>query len=294
MFGYVGVYPKDLSPAARDCYQSYYCGLCRTLRARYGLTGQFSLSFDMTFAAVLLSALYEPRTAHSRGRCAAHLLRARPRAVNEFVEYAADMTAVLAYYNLQDNWQDEQNRASRLLAGRLERFLPEVRQRWPAPCAAIEKELAALNALEAAGSTDLDGLCGCFGRLLGAVFCPKGDDMWAPVLARLGRGLGGFIYLMDAYDDLAKDRRHGSFNALAPLAAALSPADFEQRCHALLTEEMALCAEAFGLLPIVKDTPEGELLYNVLYAGVWGRYTLRRAARERKNAAKTAERSMPE
>lgn len=292
MFGYVGVYPKELSPAARDRYQGYYCGLCRALRARYGITGQLSLSFDMTFAALLLSALYEPETTHGRGRCAAHPLRARPRAGNEFIDYTADMTAVLAYYNLEDNWQDEHDRGSRFLAARLKRFLPELRARWPGPCTAVEKELDALNTLEAAGSADLDALCGCFGRLLGAVFCPCGDDLWAPELLQLGRGLGGFIYLMDAYDDLEKDRKHGSFNALAPLAAALGPDEFELRCHQLLTEEMALCAAAFGRLPILKETPEGEILYNVLYSGVWGRYELRRAARERRT--KTAKGAMPE
>lgn len=292
MFGYVGIYPKELSPAARDCYQGYYCGLCRTLRARYGLTGQLSLSFDMTFAAVLLSALYEPETQRSRGRCAAHPLRERPRAANEFVDYAADMTAVLAYYNLEDNWQDERDRRSHFLAGRLAGYLPDLCERWPAPCAAVEKELAALNELETAGSADLDALCGCFGRLLGAVLCPRGEDVWAPVLGQLGRGLGGFIYLMDAYDDLEKDKKRGSFNALAPLAAALPPAAFEERCHTLLTEQMAVCAEAFGLLPVLKDTPEGALLYNVIYSGVWGRYALRRAARERRQkSGQAAERS---
>lgn len=281
MFGYVTIYPKDLSPAAQDRYQAYYCGLCRTLRARYGLTGQLSLSFDMTFAALLLAALYEPPTAFGAGRCAPHPLKARPRADNEFIGYAADMTAVLAYYNFLDNWQDDRSQPSRLLAKRLEGHLPALRARWPEPCAGIEKQLSALNELEAAACEDIDALCGCFGALLGAVLSPR-DDMWRPLLDRVGRGLGGFIYLMDAYDDGERDAKRGSFNALTAQRQALSPAAFEERCHDLLTRQMALCAEAFERLPILKETPEGEILYSVIYSGVWCRYELRRAARQKR------------
>lgn len=283
MFGYVTIYPKGLSPAVRDRYQAWYCGLCRALRERYGATGQLTLSYDMTFIAALLSALYEPPTALSRGRCAPHPFKPRPRAGNEFVAYAADMTIALAYYNFLDDWQDEHKRGSLLLARRLEPHLPVIRERWPAPCAGIETQLRALNELEGAGCRDLDALCGCFGALLGAVLTPR-QDVWAPVLAGLGRGLGGFIYLMDAYDDLEKDARRGSFNALAGLAAALDAPAFERRCQELLTQQMALCAGNFEMLPILRSSPDGELLYNTLYSGVWGQYELRRAMREKRAA----------
>ena len=97
----------------------------------------------------------------------------------------------------------------------------------------------------------------------------------------MGRGLGGFIYLMDAYDDLKKDARHGSFNALAATKQTFGSdsAGFEARCHELLTQQMALCAQNFELLPILKDTPEGQLLHNTIYAGVWSKYALVKATR---------------
>ena len=96
----------------------------------------------------------------------------------------------------------------------------------------------------------------------------------------MGQGLGGFIYLMDAYDDLDKDRRHGRFNALQQLADTLPPAEYEQRCHDLLTQQMGQCARQFETLPILKETPEGQLLYNTIYAGVWSLYAPLRKRRE--------------
>ena len=82
MFGYVTIYRKGLDKAALDCYQAYYCGLCRTLGRRYGRAAQLALSYDMTFAALLLSALYEPETQLTAGRCPPHPVKPRPRAVS--------------------------------------------------------------------------------------------------------------------------------------------------------------------------------------------------------------------
>ena len=107
-----------------------------------------------------------------------------------------------------------------------------------------------------------------------------GCGIWAPALRGMGNGLGAFIYLMDAYDDLEKDSRRGQFNALQQLADELPPAAYEQRCHELLTQQMGRCAQQFEMLPILKDTPEGKLLYNTIYSGVWSKYALVRKHRE--------------
>lgn len=283
MFGYVTIYRKDLDKTAMDCYQAYYCGLCEALTP-YGLAARLALSYDLTFAALLLSALNAPQTVFSHGRCAPHPIRPRPRASNQYIAYAADMTVVLAYYNYLDDWQDDHRRLSRDAAEALKPHLEKISQRWPRQCESVRRHLQSLSELEAAGSTDLDALCGAFGALLGDVLVQNETDLFAGPLAGMGRGLGGFIYLMDAYDDLPKDQRCRRFNALAPLAGAYGAdrAGFETRCHELLTQQMALCAENFQLLPILQDTPEGQLVYNTIYAGVWSKYALVKATRAKK------------
>ena len=284
MFGYVTIYRNDLTQPAIDRYQAYYCGLCEALGRKYATAGRMTLSYDMTFAALLLSALYDPETRYFTGRCVPHPLKVRPRAANPYLDYAADMSIALAYYNYLDDWQDEHRHASLRNARRLESALVNIRTEHPAQCRAIEAQLKALNALEAAGSEDLDALCGCFGALLGAVF-QYDNDIWSPVLDRVGRGMGGFIYLMDAYDDLEKDQKNGSFNALASLHSRLDPDSFEERCHELFTQQLGICAEAFGLLPILKDSLEGQILYNTIYSGVWCKYTLIKAKRDKRREA---------
>lgn len=66
MFGYVTIYRKDLDKTAMDCYQAYYCGLCEALTP-YGLAARLALSYDLTFAALLLSALNAPQTVFPMG-----------------------------------------------------------------------------------------------------------------------------------------------------------------------------------------------------------------------------------
>ena len=152
MFGYVTIYRKGLADADMDRYQAYYCGLCRALGRRYGRTGQLALSYDMAFVAILLTALYDVPTAYTAGRCAPHPIKPRPRADNEFMDYAADMTAALAYYNFMDDWQDDHRRASLAQAQKLEPQLPALRERWPRQMQTMTDALDKLNALESAGS----------------------------------------------------------------------------------------------------------------------------------------------
>jgi len=55
MFGYIIVNKPEMKFKEFDLYQSYYCGLCRSLKENYGRTGQLTLSYDMTFVILLLT-----------------------------------------------------------------------------------------------------------------------------------------------------------------------------------------------------------------------------------------------
>ena len=59
MFGYVTVCEPELKIKDFRKYRSYYCGLCQTLKEKYGFSGQMTLTYDMTFAILLLTSLYE-------------------------------------------------------------------------------------------------------------------------------------------------------------------------------------------------------------------------------------------
>ena len=48
MFGYVVMNKPEIRFKDFDLYRSFYCGLCRELREKYGISGQITLTYDMT------------------------------------------------------------------------------------------------------------------------------------------------------------------------------------------------------------------------------------------------------
>ena len=69
MFGYVTINRGELKVRELETYESYYCGLCRVLKDRYGLAGCTMLNYDMTFLGMLLSSLYEEKEEPAKRVC---------------------------------------------------------------------------------------------------------------------------------------------------------------------------------------------------------------------------------
>ena len=276
MFGYVITNCKTLSEEERARFRALYCGMCRTLRQRYGNLGRLTLSYDMTFVAMVLSALYEPGERGGEERCAAHPVRPHAYAVNPMMDYAADLNVMLAYHKCADNWEDDRNPAFLAAKGALARAYRRAAARRPEKAKAIEEWMEGIREIENSGREEIDAPVNLTGRMMGELFRCR-DDYWADELRRMGDALGRFIYFMDAYDDLRSDVRRGKFN---PLKSMMDAPDFEELCKRALTMMLADCADAFEVLPVVKDA---DLIRNILYSGVWARYLYiqdRKAKRE--------------
>ena len=129
----------------------------------------------------------------------------------------------------------------------------------------IFRYLDELQQYEETGETNIDLVAGSFGKIMSILFTPK-DDQWAPILSRMGFFLGKFIYILDAYKDLEKDLKKGSYN---PFKSICKDEDFDDRIKQMLTMMMAACSKEFEFLPILDNA---NILRNILYAGVWTKY----------------------
>ena len=265
MFGYVVLNKPEIKFKDFDLYRSFYCGLCRELKEQYGISGQISLTYDMTFVVILLSALYEPDTKKDSTRCIIHPVRKQPVRRNEVTEYAADMNVLLTYYKCLDDWKDDRKYLklgyARLLEGknkRLNKLYPEKSRR-------IAELLDELSRLEKENETDVDRMSGIFGHIMEEILAYRQDE-WEKSLRKIGFYLGKFIYLLDAYDDVEDDGKNKDYN---PFAEKYTMEGFDEEVRQILIMMLAETCREFEKLPIIKY---GDILRNILYSGVWCRF----------------------
>lgn len=266
MFGYVTVDAERLTEEEMARFRRVYCGVCSCMK---GVRGRFTLTYDCAFLALLLNALYEPHEERISCHCSVHPIKKQELETGDMTRYAADVNVILFYYSMLDGWSDEKSLSMKLASGVFKSSFEAACARIPEKKQAIEAELKNLSEMEKTRTLDVDAAAGCFGRLLGSVFTYK-NDVWAPVLYKMGDALGRFIYICDAWDDAEKDRRTGAYN---PLLCLKNNEDYEQRVYDMLQLEMAACADAFEKLPIVNDI---NILRNVIYSGVWSKYCAKR------------------
>ena len=265
MFGYININKPELKVKEYYEYKAYYCGLCNVLKNKFGRTGQMTLTYDMTFLIILLSSLYESETKHEKHRCLAHPSTKHDMLINAMTEYAADMNILLTYHKFMDDWEDDKSILGITGASLLKSQYKKLEKTYKRQSDVIKSCLKNLNECEKQKEYDLDKVSRWFGELMGELFVLK-EDVFSNTLRNMGFYLGKYIYFMDAYEDLPKDKKDGSYN---PFLLISENENYEEYCNQILTMMMADCTSEFEKLPLIRDV---ELLRNILYAGVWTKY----------------------
>lgn len=260
MFGLVLPNEKALTPEERARYARIYCGICRSLSSRHGRAAKYTLSYDMAFLALVLSDVYADFGVTKSARCVPHPIKKREYTESELIDYTADMTVVLAYHKLLDDYADDKSRIAKHNADKLRGAYGRIALRYGDKCAEIESALAALSELERAGEPSADKAAAAFARTLECVFDygEKGDK-----LAPFGAALGKFIYIADACIDLKKDLKKGRYNPMS----FYSKGEFQ----GILEMLSADCKSKLEALP---EAYGDETVKNVIYSGMWLKYEI--------------------
>jgi len=263
MFGYVRPLRPELKCRDYDLYRATYCGLCRCLRRRYGLTAPLLLNFDFTFLALLL---WEPEDGFTpcRGRCHANPLVKRPMCPDSpALEQAADESVVLAWWKLRDSVQDEgfwRGLPARALSRVLKPAYRRAARRRPDFDRAVRGCLEELTALEQENCPSLDRTADTFARLLQSAAPGEGER--GRVLSQLLYHLGRWIYLADARDDLEEDKLAGRYN---PVAARYGPDGDDGALRLTMDHSLELMGAALQLGEFGCRKP---LVENIIYLGL--------------------------
>lgn len=274
MFGYVTPCKMELKIKDYEKFKAYYCGLCNSIKNNFGNLPRLTLNFDMTFLAILLDSLSEDNCNFTQFKCAIHPLKKRVMINNNAaLDYAAFCNTTLAYYKLMDDVQDNKTMKSRIFSIFLKNYLTNPKIEYADVIKYTQEKLLLLNTLESNhNDIGIDELSHVFADLTGFIIsfyyknAPFKEDLYW-----LGYNLGKWIYIIDAYDDMEKDIKNGSFNAINSLlnkdnhnfnsfSTLIAP-----RIDYILTTCAEQCLTYLNRLPLIKNE---DILYNILELGL--------------------------
>lgn len=259
VFGYVSADAGALAADDMKLYRSVYCGLCHALTRRFGAASALTLNYDMVFLAMLLSSVYGVGFETESLRCLPHPAKKQSVSSNEILDYAADMSIMLSYKNIRDDWEDDKNLLSLAASGIMSSSYVSLAARYPRQYAAVENCLSRLSETEKNGDPSPDNAADAFGTLLAEIFIWQTDAL-SDRLRAFGYALGRAVYIMDAAVDLKKDLKRQRYNPLA---------FFEGDREELICVLMGQCTKAYEAL----DIHEYKSIFdNILYSGIWTKY----------------------
>lgn len=211
MFGYV--IPDKLNMYIKDfnVYQSFYCGLCKTLAKTGAEFTRLCTSYDLTFYNVLLHSLTNKEVSFEKKLCAYNGKKKVFVKPDELSEIVADIAVLFVYYNLDDDVRD--GKKSRVIARDMLLHRKRVAtKRIGEIDAVMQKSFDALHTLEKEKCDSIDRVADCFATLMRDVtrLVIETDDNIDTFTYNLGR----LIYLLDAVDDVEKDSKENNYNPL--------------------------------------------------------------------------------
>jgi len=271
MFGYIRPLKCELKVREYEQFKTAYCGLCNTLKKRYGFFSRFLLNYDFTFLAMLLSS-GETSCEFLRRRCIASPFRKKCLcSPTPSFELCADLSVILFYWKLKDNINDEgflERIKARFVLLLLGPAFRKARRNAPDFDEKVSRNLGELQALEKAGSPSIDETSDKFARILAAVSESARSDAEKRVLYQILYHIGRQVYILDAIDDIERDVKKGSYNPVARRFGIkdgkLSEED-KKELKITLSHSANMAASAFELLERGMWT---SILSNIIYLGI--------------------------
>jgi hypothetical protein len=277
MYGYVRTHAPELKVREQEYYRAVYCGLCRTMGKCTGQCSRMTLSYDFTFFALIRMALTGNRPTVKPRRCLAHPTRKRPMAEpSEDLALCACMSAILAYHKIRDDLRDERG-LKRTAATVISPFVGSFRRRavkrgYTEADRAVDTAMRRLCELEAARPPSVDEPATLFGELMATLLGYGLSGNQAKLARTIGLHVGRWVYILDAIDDYAEDRKTGRYNPLACLygdpAMTTLPTEKRESLKIALLNELSELERAFDLLATADHPDLAGILSNILYMGM--------------------------
>ena len=271
MFGYVLPNKMELKVKEYELFKAYYCGVCKSIKKHFGQLPRMTLSYDMTFLAILLDSIEDERTSVQSERCFVHPNKKKPYVLdNKALSYAAFCNVALTYFKLVDDKEDDKSITSSFLSFILKGYFKKFPKDSDKILLEVEKSLKDLSKLEKGGvAQSIDEISHPFAHLVGyliSVYNSNDENLY-----NLGYNLGKWIYLIDAIDDLEKDMKKNKFNPLNDILNKenLPYQEFRSSILERIEFNLTTCGRiAFNELANINLKKNEEIIKNILSLGL--------------------------
>ena len=216
MFGYVKTDKPEMKVKEYEAYRGLYCSLCKAMGRYFGVFSRLTLSYDITFLVLTRLSFSGTLPCFDSGRCAFNPAKKCSYCTNaeEELRYASAVAMIMFYHKVRDNISDG-SAAKKLLMYLL---LPWASLKYKkakkmyGEVADIVGECMLKQAeAENRNSASADEAAHQSAEALGRITAYNMNDPEGNIY-RFGYGIGKWVYLTDAFDDIEKDMEDKSFN----------------------------------------------------------------------------------
>lgn len=272
MFGYVVVDKASLRIREYDYYRATYCGLCHSMGKCTGCLSRMTLSYDMTFFVLLREMLEGVKVETVKKRCIRHPLCAiNTIKINPELEFSAHVSGIMTSQKIVDNINDERG-AKRLLARMLRVLFSKMENRafdaLPELSCFISEKLSAITEIENQRVASIDAPAEIFGDMMAGMLSYGLEGEKKLIAQKIGKRVGRWVYIVDAFDDYYRDRKSGSYNPFVALYGEDFTSDDLISISSMLEAELSYAYSAIDLLDDDGDKNRSEIIKNILCLGM--------------------------
>lgn len=216
MFGYIKTDKPEMKIKEYEAYRGLYCSLCKAMGKHFGLLSRLTLSYDITFLLLARLSFTGTLPYFESGRCGFNPTKkcSYCRNADEELRYASAVSVMMFYHKVRDNISDS-GLFKRLLMYLL---LPwaklkygKAKRMYPQIAGIIEESMNRQADTEKKNTASTDEAAHSSAEALGRITAYNIDDPEGNIY-RFGYGIGKWVYLTDAFDDIEKDLKEGNYN----------------------------------------------------------------------------------
>lgn len=216
MFGYVKTDKPEMKIKEYETYRGLYCSLCKAMGKHFGALSRLILSYDITFLVLTRLSFSCTLPSFQGGRCPFNPSKKCNYCCNaeEELRYASAVSIMMFYFKVRDNISD----GSVLKKILMYLLLPwaslkykKAKKMYGETAKIIEECMAKQGETEKKNSALTDEAAHYSAEALGKITAYNMNDPEGHIY-RFGYGVGKWVYLTDAFDDIEKDIKSKSYN----------------------------------------------------------------------------------